>query len=537
MKGKILLVAILLIASALRLSALDKHPVSLFGDEVDVGYHAYSLLITGEDYMGQTLPLYIHSLAEWRAPLFIYSAVPSIALFGLNEWGVRIPAAFFGILGIYLFYKLGSLQDKRLGIIGALLLAIMPWHIHYSRAAFEVTLLLCLLLGGLLAYVNKKFILAGALFALTPYVYSTAAVFTPLYVFWLLLSQRKLNKNVVKFSVVFGFLLLPYIYLTMLGPAAGRFSLLSIFNSEQLINNINIERNETGDVNERIFHNKIIGWGEVFLTNYTKSFSPEFLFISGDPSPRHNLPGLGQLQWGLLPILLSGIYLGVKNRGEFNKYWFAWLLLAPIPAALTIDGGQHATRLFLMIPPLIYFCAQGLARLAAGKSKLARVFIFGVSTIVILNTVWFLHRYTTHYPLQNWKYWHYGYKQAVQSLAANQDQYTAIFINNTYEPSLLHFLFWTKYSPAKFHQEFTGDVPKEGIYPGFDGFVLGNKFYFGETKNLFSLLDKNSLYLAAQQKEIPGDWDFEKSTPQGMKILKVVRNPQDQPLFSLVTKE
>ena len=45
---KWILIAILIVASVLRLWGLNKVPVSLFGDEVDVGYQAYSILKTGK---------------------------------------------------------------------------------------------------------------------------------------------------------------------------------------------------------------------------------------------------------------------------------------------------------------------------------------------------------------------------------------------------------------------------------------------------------------------------------------------------------
>jgi len=88
----VLLFLILFLASFLRFYNLPL--LSLFGDEVDVGYHAYSLLQTGKDYMGQLLPSYIQSLAEWRAPLLMYASIPSILIFGLTEWGVRVTPAF-----------------------------------------------------------------------------------------------------------------------------------------------------------------------------------------------------------------------------------------------------------------------------------------------------------------------------------------------------------------------------------------------------------------------------------------------------------
>ena len=100
---KVILLLIIVIASLLRLWKLGKIPVSLFGDELDVGYHAYSILKTGKDYQGNFMPLHFHSLAEWRTPLYLYSAVPTVGIFGISAWGVRLPAAIFGILSIYVF--------------------------------------------------------------------------------------------------------------------------------------------------------------------------------------------------------------------------------------------------------------------------------------------------------------------------------------------------------------------------------------------------------------------------------------------------
>lgn len=70
-----ILFAIVVIASILRLFHLSQVPVSLFGDELDVGYQAYSILKTGRDYSGNYMPLHLQSLAEWRTPLYLYSAV------------------------------------------------------------------------------------------------------------------------------------------------------------------------------------------------------------------------------------------------------------------------------------------------------------------------------------------------------------------------------------------------------------------------------------------------------------------------------
>ena len=69
---------ILALGLFLRVGLLNRVPPELFGDELDVGYQAYSLLKTGKDMYSQILPIYIHSLSEWRSPELVYQAMQFI---------------------------------------------------------------------------------------------------------------------------------------------------------------------------------------------------------------------------------------------------------------------------------------------------------------------------------------------------------------------------------------------------------------------------------------------------------------------------
>ena len=538
--NRVFLIIILLVAAGLRFFALDKYPVGLFGDEVDVGYQAYSLLKTGKDYMGQTLPTYIHSLSEWRAPLFIYATVPSVAIFGLNELGVRAGSAFFGVLGVFLIYLLSKkLWGEKVGLFSALLLAILPWHIHYSRAAFEVTLLLDLVLAGVLLYLDstkrKAFLyLSAVCFALTFYTYSIATLFTPLFLALLIFVQKDyLNpKKVVTFGGVIALVLLPFLYQLFFGEAGGRFSLISVFSDDTLIDRVNIERSETGEPSERLFHNKFITWGEAILANYTRVFSPEFLFINGDPNPRHNVPQTGMFYWAYSLFLLFALI--VIPKVKHKALLISWLLLAPLASSLTRDGGVHATRLFITIPPLIFVLAHGASHLFE-KRRLLFLFTFA---FVIFNFGFYVHRYYTHYPLQQFRYWHYGFKDAMQAVVKNESNYKRVFINNTAEPALLHYLFWSKYDPERFQREFTGDRGQDKVIRDFNGFKLNDKVYFGEfLGEPYGFIEDGEMYLGAQGKEIAGDWDLEKSAPASIKVLNVTRNPKGFPIYSLITRK
>jgi 4-amino-4-deoxy-L-arabinose transferase-like glycosyltransferase len=152
MKGNLSRLALCLIfavALILRLVALGRYPAGFTADEAAQGYMAYSILKTGKDEWGVRLPLAPRSFGDFKPPLQTYLMIPSIAVFGLNEFAVRLPSAILGILGVLGVYLLASelfrmkivrINPNNLSLLSSLLLAISPWHISLSRGAFEANL-------------------------------------------------------------------------------------------------------------------------------------------------------------------------------------------------------------------------------------------------------------------------------------------------------------------------------------------------------------------------------------------------------------
>src|SRR3989304_3880126 len=127
---KLHLILIILVASFLRLYHLNLNPPSLYWDEASLGYNSYSILKSGNDEHGEKLPLArFIAFGDYKPPGYIYTAVPAIALFGLNESSVRLPSAIAGILMVvvsyYLVYEL--FRKNKLALISALFLAVSPW--------------------------------------------------------------------------------------------------------------------------------------------------------------------------------------------------------------------------------------------------------------------------------------------------------------------------------------------------------------------------------------------------------------------------
>lgn len=549
---KLFLPLILMVAAFFRLFHLSDLPISLFGDEVDVGYHAWSLITTGRDYMGHFLPTYIQSLAEWRAPLLMYLTAPFVGVMGPSALAIRLPVALLGIASIYLIYLVTKqlfpsnnrdLKSEIFPLLSALVLAITPWHLHYSRAAFEVVPLLFLELLATYLFISGREFISFVIFALTLYTYSTASVFTPLLVIVLYLLYRPKifqTKNFWKFipSILVA---LPLIYNIFFGQAAGRFKGISIFNDPKTIEAIILQRINPWvekSLAEVFFHNKYFAYSNAFVQNYLQSFSPQFLFLQGDPNFRQSVGTQGELLWIFLPFLLWGLYSSVKNIKEKPFLLIIlWLLLSPIASSLTQGGGTHATRLFIMLPPLVIFTALGLqAFLDNAKNKFLWILVF---LLFLFGFASYWHRYSNHYRFESAALWQSGYSEIFHQLKPLLGGDKNVYVNNTFSPSLIKFALFTEYPPSAFLVDFRGDNPDSFDNDLFKGFRFGEHYFFGQTSSLESLdrlLRPGDLYLAAQGKEIPGDWDWTKTPSKGFKAVGFTRDTLGQPQYYLLEK-
>lgn len=563
-----ILVIILLFAALLRFCNLSSNPPSMFGDELDVGYHAYSILKTGKDYQGNPLPLNFHSLAEWRTPLYLYSAVPTVAIFGVSPLGVRIPAALFGVLGVYLLYLLVKeiFDDSRVGILAATLLAISPWHIQYSRAGFEVTEMLAFLIAAIYFFLrslkkNKYLYLSVLFFILTAYTYSTAKVFTPILMLFVLFIWKKEiqffeKKQLVK-TLLTGFVLgLPLVYSIVFVGGAQRFNYISVFADPTTEAEVGVSRSadsfsrgETGlaqtpRIFDRIAHNKFTYWGNQILVNYFNSFSTNFLFIKGDPNPRQSV-GIGEFyKIEAIALIFGVIFLFINKRTPVkNKILVVvWLLMAPIPASLTKDGGDHATRLILMLPPIIAIIAlgwSGLYDIFTAKRRI--LYVITLTFLYVLSFIFYMHQYLVHYPVQSERWWHYGWSQALETVKKLDTDYDRVIISMAGEPAWIFFAAHYQYDPSSWQLSYPigNDIQVEG----FGKISHTGKYYFGTPSDdvqiygLSRVVDNKTLYLA-NAKEVGENLVLHPDKkPQGLKLIKSVSYLSGEPAFYIFTSE
>lgn len=560
-KRKTILILIFALAIFLRLYKLDVVPVSLFGDELDVAYQSYSLLKTGSDYYGNFLPFHLHSLAEWRTPLYLYSTVPTVALFGISPLGVRLPAAIFGILSVIVFYLLVrelrirySPNNSNLDLIATFVLTISPWHIQYSRAAFEVTMMLLFLYFALLFFFkglnqNRYLYLSAISFAILPWIYSTAKLFTPMFIVALGIVFFKdvikvPKKNLLISTVLFTIFSLPVIYSILAGGGSQRFGYISVFTDPTIPHEVGTARDLDLFSNasmSRLFHNKFVMWSAAIGNNYLKAFSTEFLFVKGDLNLRHSINNVGLFyKIEALAMLLGVIVFFKAKKIKPLQYFVAfWILGGVVPSAITRDGGNHATRLIIVLAPLVFFVAVGISALSSYKNRFVGFLLVG-GYLIILGSLFFhyQHQYWVHNPLNSERWWHYGWQESVETIREIEGNYDKIIISSADEPPWVFFAAWYNYPPKEWHSHFPLKQENKVYLEGFGDVSHIGKFYFGSPQNTEvyaygQVLNKRMLYLASAKEVGPNLIMEPERTPPDLTLVKAVAFPSGEPAFYL----
>ncbi|MDP3888603.1 MAG: glycosyltransferase family 39 protein [bacterium] len=512
---KILLPLIFLLAFVLRVFDVGKNP-TFISDEASIGYNAYSVLKTGKDEWGSFLPLAFKSFGEYKLPIYIYSAAPIIAIFGLTEFAVRLPSIFFGSLTVLALYFLTrELLPKKgylIPLLASFLLTINPWHIQVSRMALEANLGLFLtVLGGLFllrARKNSKFyFFAFPVFVLTLYTYNSCRVFTPLFLlFYFFFSRAEIRvQSLAKPAIIAFLIVLPLIFSGFSGSSQ-RLYKVGIFNNPGIISQINEQRGEclkqSGFVCSLRFSKPTI-YSEVFIKNYLSHFSLDFLFKAGAGLSQYTMPVQGMLYFWELPFLLIGIIYLFWSKRIFI-FLLAWLLIGPLANSFT--GTAHPVRSLLMLPvfPVLTAVGLGLTFEIFGKRKyLNYIFPFLFILLITVSSGSFLFKYFTYYPLvSNWN-WQMGYENLYQDLSKLEPTTGKIYVSKFYGEPHIFYLFENKYDP-KSYQKNTGVVryDREDLWTNVD--QIG-KYYFVQDPKQIVLGDNDILVVSPQEGSFGGE--------------------------------
>ena len=436
----IALILVLLIGFIIRIWNISNNPAGFFCDEASVGYNSYKILTTGRDEWGVKLPIFFKAFGEYKNPLDIYATTLPIAIFGLNEFSVRLTSIFFSMLTAITFYFIGRLiKNKYFGLLLTTLYLITPWSIHLSRInleGFDIYLFLLLvslyLLLNFLKHKKKKDIFLFSIFlGLSAYSYFPSRIVTPILaieVFLYLITHFKNKKIIVSSFFIYIAFLLPLIFHFTSGGGLSRWQQVSLFNQKDIspINKI--------------------------VKSYWLHFSPDYLFVKGDIDmtgqfiSRHSVRGVGELYLWQAPFIIIGLFLALKNIKKLENFYFIILLiLYPVPSSITTDLTPQATRSLTGLLPLTYLTILGLsATVALFKNKKIKNLVIILFLIIISFYFLNLLKIYKYYPSYSSDYWgwQYGPKEIVSYFKTNNKKYDDLYMAGDFNAPYIFLKFY-----------------------------------------------------------------------------------------------
>jgi len=461
----LLLFLIVLAGGFLRLYNLSNSPPSLNWDEAALGYNAYSISETGKDEYRVKFPIFTRSFDEYKSAIPIYLMIPSIKIFGLNEFGVRFPSAIAGTLLIIIIFFLAKyfFSDNKIALVSSMLFAVEPWTILFSRTYHEANWALFFLFLGILLLLHapkKPALLALSIIPLgvSMYSYNASKILVPLFVAVFIYVRRDFLKKLsrrLKYISLFLTLafIIPFIYLAVIGQAFARIG----------PTNILVLWPKEGPIYYRVF---LFVWD--IVGRYFSYFSPPNLFLREPSEPGTIVSGNSVFYaFEFLPIFV-GLF-SVLIRTKKYKELSTLILLAPIPAVVTWNWFQPG-RVMALLSMFSILAGFGIVRIIDFITNVFKEFVTPrlSQTVIYLTLVIYVGLSALYVfdstqvllPIRDNGGWQPGFRETVPAVMTIFGKYQKVVVDTPHTQPHIFYLFYGKYPPQRYHQEL--DLEKIG---------------------------------------------------------------------------
>ena len=507
-------IAIALVAGVgLRITYLDHMPPALGQDEACDGYDAYSILKTGRDHHGNFMPIVMQGFNDYRMPLFQYSLVPLVGMFGLKATTVRLGSALWGIADLLAIVTLAGLMFGGVGAAAAAVLgALMPWHLELSRYGIEATAAsatISMAMAAFFMWFRRRqanwLLLSGLSFGLSLYTYAITKALLPLLLgliailYWRELKTARV-KALTGLAIVIS-LALPQaiMFVSNADLMQVEYQHLSLLSPGSLCTGCDSDKTRLAM--------RSIPW--LLMANFAGNFTPSYLFLNGDRGDHWTMihpPNFGELlpEQAIL-IFLALIALATSKRRRIVILILGWLVFAAVPAAMIKPLGvgflepgasmptpwvllndkiptapvtasmllAHADSRHgaLAMAPWILLSALGfvvLLDLTAARRTVRGVAVALFLVGVIFNSARYLQYYFEDFPTIAAPYFQYGIKEFLQTIDQKYSADLPVVISAGINQPYIYVLFFEHYPPALFQSR---PVPQQrGIFGQVEGF-------------------------------------------------------------------
>lgn len=507
-------------------------PPCFNSDEAAFAYNAYSILKTGKDEYGTTLPLRLKSFGDFKMPLYSYLSVPFIAVFGLNEWGARSLNVFLSLLFPLVVFLLAQelFQKKSVSLLAAFLSASsLGLHIvvRHAHEAYLAAFLTTITLFFLIKLLKEKSMKSSILFALSTFFmlfsYHPGRLFAALFLGIIILNSlqvKNVKKNIPIFLIL-SIVVLLFSFSDLLYKPE-RLKNLLFFSSQGI--QLKVQELKTEGGIRYLYNPLIIGLRDITF-EHLSYFSPQFLLQNGDSNDRFGYKGMGLITPIEYIFFFIGIYYLFKRKELWRYILVCIVFFSPLSASLSWATASLTRSLFLLIPISI-LAAYGAIHFYQSIKENKRVYTYIMVCLLLflffLTTQWDF--YLFHYPkrLITIHAWQCGYKEVGNYLKQNYNKFNRFYITKDIGMPYIFTLFYLQYPPHLYQKQAQLTPPDQY---GFGQVERFDKFIF-HYENLSNIKPKTAVIGTRENM----------NDQTNKSIVKTIA-PQGEPMFLILEKK
>jgi hypothetical protein len=461
-----ILLGVVVVAAALRMTNLERAPAGLNVDEAVSAWNAWCLAETGRDQHGLRWPITeTAGFGQGTTTLYVYVLAPFYKFLGMTTTATRLPAAIAGAIGVAMIaYVAAQMFEAGAGIVAAILLCISPWHLMQSRWGHMACLFPLAVIVAVAALIwaglpivrgnsprPARAAIAGAATAVFLYGYYAIRLWIPLFVVilivftfpeWLaFLKSRRGRIAAAMYAAAALLVASPLIVGTFTNPLMmKRASTIWAWSADDRL------AVRIGKVAER----------------YLPHFGLDFLFRRGDPYPAMQPPpDHGYFLYFTLPLMIVGALWVAAHFREVEARALA-ALVAVYPAAdlLSAHDGPHGLRSIPGIVALTLLAAVGAVSLYRYFARASRVLGFAVAALIAIvgsaETIALTRSYFSRMDATEARF--FGYNAdlvaACKWIAPRVDRYDAVFVTGNGIPHpYIYTLVLLQHPPRRWFSE------------------------------------------------------------------------------------
>lgn len=460
--------ALFILGALLRLLWLGDIPGGLNQDEASIGYDAWALLHSGIDRNGISWPVNFIAWGSGQNVLYGYLSIPFIALFDLSVFSIRFTSAFWGIISLWIFWRLGKRQDDKMAAWALLIIVTSPWHIMASRWALESNIVPAVVLVAVYLLVRspenlaRRLPTAAAVLTLSVYAYGPAYLFAPFFLLCALVlihKQAAISLRAFIISAISALIVALPMMLFIANNAVGTGHIhlgpitIPHYPGEARYSNIFLPFASGGLA--RIPDNMIVvvqllfgGQDDGLPWNGIPFWGPQFLFLT--------------------PFVVIGAILSLKPKATLtDRLMLAWLICALLTAFCT---EANINRINLVWIPSLWLAARGLWILSQ-----QRLIAISAQIFILVCGLLFSVQYFTSWSKQITMNFFDGFGDAIKYITKVAPPNAPITITGNANMPYISVLFFTKTPPETYIKTAVipdRTAPFQGVQ-SFDRFTIG----------------------------------------------------------------